>query len=118
MKSILVVDDVHDVADATAALLNVSGYETRIAFNGREAIAAASQARPDVVLLDLNMPVVDGFEAAPALRALYPNNPPVIVALSAVTELSTTAVLEACGFDHYMSKPLDVERLTKILQES
>ena len=116
MKSILVVDDVCDVADATAALLNASGYQTRMAFNGREAVVAASQARPDVVLLDLNMPIVDGFEAARAIRALYPIKPPVIVALSAVADLSTTAVLEACGFDHYMSKPLDLERLTQILE--
>lgn len=116
MKDVLVVDDAREVADATAAVLSLMGHNTRVAYDGRQAIAAASQARPDIVLLDLNMPAVDGFEAARSIRALYPSQPPMIVALSALTHLSSTATLEACGFDHYMTKPADVERLTAIIE--
>ena len=118
MKTILIVDDARDVADSTASLLALMGYETRTAYDGREAIAAATHAKPDVVLLDLNMPLVDGFEAAQALRALYPSDPPLIVALSALTHLSSEATLQACGFDHYLTKPADIERLTEILEEA
>lgn len=64
VKKILVVDDVHEVADCTAELLGLLGYEVRTAYDGQQAVEAARQQRPDVVLLDLNMPVLDGFEAA------------------------------------------------------
>ncbi len=116
MKNVLVVDDAREVAEATASMLALMGYETRVAYDGRQAIAAVSQLRPDVVLLDLNMPAVDGFEAAQAIRALDPGRPPMIVALSALTHLNSAATLEACGFDHYMTKPADVERLTALIE--
>ncbi len=114
-KSVLVVDDARDVADATAAMLRLLGYDVRVAYDGRQAIAAFTARRPDVVILDINMPAVDGFEAAQAIRALSPIRPPMIIALSALTHLSSSATLEACGFDYYMTKPADVDLLTAII---
>ena len=89
MKKLLVVDDVHDVADATAALFNLLGYETRTAYDGREAVLAANEERPDIVFLDLNMPVLDGFGAAREIRNRYPSPSPTLVAVSALAHLSS-----------------------------
>lgn len=69
MKTILVVEDNRDLADSTAMLFRLIGYEVRIAYDGSQALAAAIADRHDFVLLDLNMPVMDGFEAARRIRA-------------------------------------------------
>jgi CheY-like chemotaxis protein len=58
MKKVLVVDDVHDIADSTAVMLRLHGHVVRTAYSGREAVAAVCEERPDVVVLDLNMPVL------------------------------------------------------------
>lgn len=116
MKKILVVDDAHDIADSTALLLRLLGYETTTAYDGREAVSAASAQRPDVVLLDLNMPVFDGFQAAQEIRGLFAEIPPTIVALSAVAHLSNEDELRECGFDHFITKPADVEQLVAIVE--
>jgi CheY-like chemotaxis protein len=116
MKSILVVDDVRDIAEATAELLGMLGYETQTAFNGREAVDMTNRAHPDVVLLDLHMPVLDGLDAAREIRMAHPGQPPLLIALSAVSHLCKEGELEACGFDHSLTKPVDVETLVRLIE--
>ena len=116
MKSILVVDDNHDLANSTSMLLGLLGYGTRTAYNGQEAVDAASEERPDVVLLDLNMPVLDGFAAAHEIRTRYPSPPPLIVAVSAVVGPAVEQRLRACGFDHYVTKPADLPTLLELVE--
>lgn len=116
MKTILVVDDMHDLADSTAMLFSLMGYDTHIAYNGREAVESAEADRPDVVLLDLNMPVMDGFEAARAIRHRYPAPPPLIVAVSALAGPTIEQKLRESGFDHYVTKPADVARLVGLVE--
>ncbi len=116
MKKILVVDDVHDVADATAELLALHGHHVRTAYDGRQAVSCASRERPDVVILDLNMPVLDGFGAARAIRDMYPSPPPLLIALSALTHLSSDSKLRDCGFDRFLTKPADVEELSALIE--
>jgi CheY-like chemotaxis protein len=114
----LVVDDVRDIAESTAELLAMLGYETRTASNGREAVDIANRAHPDVVLLDLHMPVLDGLDAAREIRAANPGQLPMLIALSAVAHLRTAAELKACGFDHCVTKPADVETLVRLIEEA
>lgn len=116
MTKVLVVDDLADLADSTATVLSLLGYETSTAYGGREAIAAADNERPDVVLLDLQMPLVDGFQAARAIRSRYPGHPPRIVALSAVAGPKLVHQLENCGFDGYLIKPAKVGDLLAMMQ--
>lgn len=116
MKSILVVDDVRDIAEAMAALLSTLGYCTQTAFNGREAVETIQRERPDVVLLDLHMPVLDGLHAAREIRAIHPGQPPMLIALSAVAHLRTDGELKACGFDHTLTKPADIEALVRLIE--
>ena len=116
MKSILVVDDVHELADSTADLLRLLGYTTRTAYNGREAVESVAAQRPDVVLLDLNMPVMDGFEAARSIRSKYSSPPPLIVAVSALAGPAVEEKLRDYGFDHYVTKPADVVQLIEMVE--
>jgi CheY-like chemotaxis protein len=116
MKKVLVVDDVCDIAESTAMLLGMLGYDTRTAYNGREAVNAAGFERPDVVLLDLNMPVLDGFAAARAIRDTHQGPPPTLVALSAMSHLFSATRLQDSGFDYCMTKPADIDRLVAIIE--
>ncbi len=118
MNKIIVADDVHDLADSLTMLLRLTGYETRTAYNGLQAVSAANADRPDVVILDLNMPLMDGFQAARAIRDRYPSPPPVLVAVSALSGNSVKKRLDDCGFDHFLTKPADVEKLLTIIEGS
>lgn len=118
MNKVIVVDDVHDLADSLAMLLTLTGHPTRTAYNGLEAVDAARAERPDVVILDLNMPVMDGFDAAREIRERYPSPPPVLVAVSAVSDDSVREKLDDCGFDHFLTKPTDVDKLLAIVDDA
>ena len=109
------VDDKRDLANSTATLLALLGYQTRTAYNGREAVDAANEERPDVVLLDLNMPVLDGFEAARQIRRQHPAPPPLIVAVSALTGPKTESEIREAVFDHYVTKPADLAKLLELV---
>jgi CheY-like chemotaxis protein len=118
MKKVLVVDDMHDIADTTAIMLRLHGHVVRTAYNGREAVTAVCEERPDVVLLDLNMPVLDGFDAARAIRGLHPTHPPLLIAVSALTRSGLSADLQASGFDHHLTKPANIESLLSLVEDA
>ena len=118
MKTILVVDDEHDIADTTAILMNLLGYCVRTAYGGRDAVDAVATQRPDVVLLDLNMPGLDGFEAARQIRARYASPPPTLIAVSALARPGLAGDLRSAGFDHHLPKPVDVDRLVALVDNT
>jgi len=115
-KKILVVDDVLDIAETTGKLLSMLGYRTSLAHDGQEAIDKAMAEQPDVVLLDLQMPVLDGFSAAREIRRARPGGPPMLIALSAMAHLCGNDALTACGFDHCITKPADLNRLVALIE--
>lgn len=107
-KRILVVDDNQDAADMTAELLEMYGHTTSIAYGGHEGIRAAVEFVPDVVLLDLGMPVVDGFSVASTLRQMPPLDQAVLIAYTAWNDSKTRAKALACGFDMHIVKPAKI----------
>ena len=112
--SVLVVDDNRDAADSLAELVALCGHRARAAHGGAEAITAASADPPDVVLLDLAMPRVDGFEVARRLRAQT-----VGAVLIALTSQATEAVEQrytAAGFHLLLIKPVDPPALVDLLR--
>lgn len=112
---ILVADDNVDAADTLCALLDASGYITRIAYDGAEALEAAKAFLPDVALLDLGMPRMDGFETARAMRALPALQDTVLVAVTGWGAESDRDRSRAAGFDHHLLKPAAMQQVEEII---
>jgi|SRR5215470_1409606 len=107
-KHVLIVDDDCDSREALRELLRSWGHETEVAANGREAITLAMDCRPDVVLLDLGLPDMDGHEVARRIRS--DAHRPCVIALTGSDED------EAPGtFDAYIVKPADPEQLRAMI---
>jgi CheY-like chemotaxis protein len=115
-QRILVVDDNRDGADTLAMLLEFLNYEVRTAYDGQQAVEQASDFQPDLVILDINMPVMDGYEAAKTLRGREDGRPRmVLVALTAVSTPEAKDKAMQAGFDVYLRKPVDGGELTGLL---
>jgi CheY-like chemotaxis protein len=105
-KKILIADDHPDTAETAAELLRACGYEVFTVFNGQQAVEAAFELQPAVIILDINMPIMDGYDAATALRQKPPpGRPPILIAHTArAAPADVRRALEA-GFDHHLPKP-------------
>lgn len=112
---ILVVDDIADVADSTAELLNCWGYDALACYDGATALESARAREPDAVLLDIAMPSMDGFEFARRFREPPGRESVPIVAISGYTGLAYHACAREVGIQHYLPKPADLTRLRELL---
>lgn len=112
---ILVVDDNVDAAATTSLLLELEGHRTSIAHNGLDAVGAATSERYDAVLLDLNMPIMDGFQAAAALGQLRPA--PALIAHSACDDVWTRRRTAELGFSAHLTKPVPTAVLRAVLRQ-
>ena len=112
---VLIVDDEKDTADVTALALTQLGHDVRKAYDGLSAVSQARQFKPQLILLDLSMPVVDGFEVAQHLRELTATEGARIFALTGHVERPYIEASAEADFDGYLLKPLDVEKLTQIM---
>ncbi|HUR41935.1 MAG TPA: ATP-binding protein [Verrucomicrobiae bacterium] len=111
---ILIVDDNADAGHMLGVALELAGHATRVITDGRAALAASVEFRPDVVLLDLGLPFMDGYEVARALRRDGPS-PLRIVAVTGYGEDSARQRTTDAGFDQHLLKPVDVGGLTALL---
>jgi signal transduction histidine kinase/DNA-binding response OmpR family regulator len=112
---VLVVDDNEDAAESTALLLRLKGWDVRLACDGPATLKAALAFRPDAVLLDLGLPVMDGYEVARRLRAQPFGERLVIVAASGYGQEHDRRRSAEAGFDDHLVKPLDPSHLTETL---
>jgi CheY-like chemotaxis protein len=110
---VLVVDDHRDIVECLAVLLTSEGHDVSSAMSGQEALQLTSKSCPDVALIDISMPVMDGFELAPLLRQACPNV--VVVAISGWAPEYRTERELAC-FDQYLVKPLKLATLLALLR--
>lgn len=106
---ILVVEDHLDSRDALRSLLEAFGYGVSVASNGREAVEAALSMRPDLILMDMMMPVMDGFAAIRELRRCPPTSGTPIIALTAMEGAHELAL--HAGADEFVRKPIDIRTL-------
>jgi PAS domain S-box-containing protein len=113
-RRILVVDDNQDAADTLAMLLRVLGNEVRTAHDGLEAVGAAEAFEPELVLLDIGLPKLDGYEAANRIRAQQGQDV-VLVALTGRGMEDDRRRSKEAGFDFHMTKPVELDSLQKIL---
>ena len=108
---ILVVDDNHDAADSLARSLTLLGHRTHVAYGGRDALVEAAASLPDVAILDIGMPDLNGFDLARELRKA-PRRVPVQIAL---TGWPRETVEKQGGFNHVLSKPVHLDSLLTLL---
>lgn len=113
---VLVVDDDPDILEALAEILEVEGFESRRARNGREALEKLGPQTPDLILLDLMMPVMDGWEFAQKLRAIPDFAPPPIIVLSA--DRNVAAKAGELGAVAHLSKPFELEDLLQLVRKT
>jgi two-component system OmpR family response regulator len=112
---VLCVDDNRDVADSEAMLLDLLGFDSRACYDGLQAICEVPKFCPDVLLLDLNMPGLDGCDVARILRARYDGPPPLLVAITAKSGKDDYRRTREAGFDAHLVKPVEPNRLVEML---
>jgi CheY-like chemotaxis protein len=118
VQKILIVDDDADVAWSLAAVIKHDlGCEVRTAEGGAEAVDQASDMRPDVILMDISMPHIDGIEVARLLRTLFPSTSvPRLIALTGLNAPEHRRRILENGFDACLSKPVDLDVLLSLLR--
>ncbi|MDQ3564040.1 MAG: ATP-binding protein [Pseudomonadota bacterium] len=117
-RRILVVDDNRDSAESLAMLLKLMGNETHTAYDGFEAVEAAAAFRPDVILLDIGLPKLNGYEACRRIREQPWGKDMVLVALTGWGQEEDRRKSREAGFDGHIVKPVDPTALTKLLAET
>jgi CheY-like chemotaxis protein/anti-sigma regulatory factor (Ser/Thr protein kinase) len=112
---VLVVDDNHDAADSTAALLEMVGYEVRVAYDPIAALELLSTFSPDAAVLDIGLPQMTGYELAAALRSAPHHFKGLLVALTGYGEEEDVACAMQAGFDAHLTKPAPAQALLDVL---
>ena len=114
-RRILVVDDNRDAANSLAMMLRLMGNETAIAHDGLQALEVAETFRPDVALLDIGMPRLNGYDTALRLRQEPWGREILLVALTGWGQEDDKRRTQEAGFNHHLVKPLDFAALDKLL---
>jgi DNA-binding response OmpR family regulator len=116
-KKILIVDDTVSLAESMADILRMEGFEVRIAGNGLEGLAAVAEEKPTLVITDIVMPEVDGFEFISKVRsdASFDNIP--IIILSAAVKDERIVDINDIGAEMYLRKPCDVDCLIQSVNQ-
>ena len=115
LPSILVADDSHDSANTLRSLFDAHGYKTYVAYDGEAALEAAEAHLPDVILLDLGMPGLDGVHLARFLREDKQLKDKVLIAVTGHADEMHRLQCEAAGFDYVFPKPAAWEELKSII---
>jgi CheY-like chemotaxis protein len=115
---ILVVDDNHDAADTLCTLLTAFGATVSVAYSGRDALENVESFEPDVTLLDIGMPGMDGYEVARRIRADGRHEDMLLIALTGWGQEKDRRRSRAAGIDHHLVKPPDIGVLKDLLAAS
>jgi CheY-like chemotaxis protein len=115
-QTILVVEDSDDTRYFMRLALEDLGYLIVEAENGAQAVAIAESERPDIILMDLSLPVMDGLAATELIRASKSLAGVPIIAVTAHQESDFRADAKAAGFDAYVTKPVDIDFLSELIQ--
>jgi len=115
-KRILVVDDQEDLRGVLRDLLAGSGYTVIEAADGEVGVAKAKSDRPDLILMDIQMPVIDGYEATRRIKVDPDLNPIPIVAVSSFAMKGDEEKARAAGCDHYVTKPYSPMQLLRLIR--
>ena len=115
-RTVLVVEDAEDARYLMRLELESLGYLVIEAEDGKKAVELALHDRPDIILMDLSLPVMDGFAAAEEIRASDGLRAIPIIAVTAHQETDFRAGAKAAGFDAYVTKPIDMKWLSELIE--
>lgn len=110
---ILVVDDEKDIAESIQNILLREGYEVVVALDGEEALVKVKEDNPDIILLDLILPKLNGYEVLKEIRTKFKDKWRPVVIVSAKTELESVDKCYGLEADHYLTKPYTTENLLR-----
>ncbi len=116
MRRVLVVDDNVDSAQSTAMLLELAGHEVRVVHEGTGALTAAAQFRPDVVVMDIGLPGMSGYDVARHLRGRRETARVLLIALTGYGQPDDVFRIKAAGFDHHLVKPASPEQIAALVR--
>jgi len=116
-RRVLIVDDNQDAADSLAMLLGVRGDEVRIAYDGSQALEVERDFEPDVILLDIGLPAVSGYDVAHRIREKRGRSV-LIVAITGWGQEKDLRRAENAGIDQHFTKPVDFEALVALLERT
>jgi CheY-like chemotaxis protein len=114
-KRILIVDDNADAADSLALVLELEGHVTKTGYSAEDALEQAVAFEPDVILLDIGLPRIDGYEVARRVRALRKLDDVKLVALTGYGQGEDLRLAREAGFDDHLVKPVDFGTLSRCL---
>jgi len=114
IKRVLIIDDNHDVADSLAQWLTLAGHDVHTCYTGEDALQNIPDIKPDIVLLDIGLPDINGYEVARRLRAIENIPTFTLVAVTGYGQPADSDVFRSAGFDQYFSKPMHFTKLKSI----
>jgi CheY-like chemotaxis protein len=114
---VLLIEDNRDAAQALGMALRLLGYQVSLAFSGAEGLEKARDSLPDVIICDIGLPGLDGYQIARAVRGDRSLAATTLVALTGYVAPEDVRQATEAGFDHHLRKPLSVERLQQILEQ-
>jgi CheY-like chemotaxis protein len=114
---VLVVEDDKDAADSLALLMRLAGYEVEVAYSPHVALVMAEKQRRNVILLDIGLPRLDGYEVARTLRKRPLTKNALIIAVTGLAQASAREASAAAGFDLHLVKPIEVQQLIRTIRD-
>lgn len=116
LRKILIVEDNEKNRVLLSVILKYHGYEVIEAENGEECMKMAKEHKPDLILLDIQMPIMDGFSALKELKKIPETKDIRVIALTSFAMTGDREKIMAAGFDDYISKPIDTRKLPEIVK--
>lgn len=116
-KRILIVDDERDIVETIQFRLEVEGFECLVAYDGEEAFLKAKRENPDLILLDIMLPKINGYQMCRLLKSEQEYSHIPIIMLTAKTQESDKFWGKESGADDYVTKPFEMEKLVQIIHE-
>jgi CheY-like chemotaxis protein len=113
---VLVVDDNIDAAVSLGMLLKLAGQDVRVAYDGPTALRQAAEFRPELILLDIGMPIMDGYEVCRRLRGQFSLEKMTVVALTGWGQEEDRRRSHEAGFDHHIVKPVELSVLERLIE--
>ena len=115
-RRILIADDNRAAAESLAMLLQMEGHDVQVTYDGQQALDTFSAMQPEIALLDIGMPKVNGYEVARQMRRTANGRAVTLIAVTGWGQDSDRAKATAAGFDYHFTKPVELDRLTELLR--